>query len=202
MLSVKRRKFSMIKDLIYSWNNTFQRTPPLGYLLRRSFPQRWFRIHSLPGGKRYPETNKERTDLLHRNQIGAQKVFSPGDSCLVIVAMVNMEANFASCPCIRNFGLRRIDGWAQLYKGIPEFEQEVENFEFYAAEKTWEISEMPEILTAVSNEKIDPILFYNQKKARVFCPYDGGADLIFECEKERDSAKADLISIAPENGLW
>lgn len=191
-----------IKNLVESWNITFQATPPLGYLLRKTFSDRWIRIHSLPNGKRYPETDKEKADLLCRNLIGAHKIFSSGDPCLVILAAVDIETNFSSCPKIKNLGLKKVDGWSEFYKRMPEYEQEVENLEFYVAEKTWEISEISEILLAVSDEKIDPILFYNQKKLRVFCPYDGGADLIFECAKEKDFAKAYLTSIAPENGLW
>jgi hypothetical protein len=35
------------------WNNHYPEAPPVGFLLRQVYSDRWLRIHSLPGSKRY-----------------------------------------------------------------------------------------------------------------------------------------------------
>jgi hypothetical protein len=48
------------------WASNYPRAAPLGYLVRQLYPERWFRIHSLPDSKRYPETEAELQLLLER----------------------------------------------------------------------------------------------------------------------------------------
>lgn len=39
---------------------------PVAHLMREHFPECWLRIHSLPGSKRYPESDAEREIVFER----------------------------------------------------------------------------------------------------------------------------------------
>ena len=48
----------------------FVDTYPVSFLMREAHPECWFRIHSLPEGKRYPESDAEWETLLARHREG------------------------------------------------------------------------------------------------------------------------------------
>ena len=54
------------KEFEIFWESNYPDCPAIGYLLRKAFPDRWFRIHSLPESKRYPENEEDRKILLVR----------------------------------------------------------------------------------------------------------------------------------------
>jgi hypothetical protein len=49
------------------WNFRYQGCPPLRYLLRKTYPERWLRIHSLPTANRYATHPGEAAQLLRRH---------------------------------------------------------------------------------------------------------------------------------------
>lgn len=50
------------------WTSRFVRLPPLGHKLRRELPYRWLRIHSLPGSKRYADSEADYQEILSRQR--------------------------------------------------------------------------------------------------------------------------------------
>jgi hypothetical protein len=48
------------------WTTNYPGTIPLSRCFKHDYPERWFRIHSLPESKRYAETNEEWEILLSR----------------------------------------------------------------------------------------------------------------------------------------
>src|SRR5690242_3897509 len=51
------------------WQQVYPNSPPIGYLLRQEYEDRWFRIHTLPESKRYPETEAEYQEILRRHNL-------------------------------------------------------------------------------------------------------------------------------------
>ena len=49
-----------------SWRRDFPGVPPIGHLARARFPDRWLRIHSLPGSKRYSESRDDELEVSRR----------------------------------------------------------------------------------------------------------------------------------------
>lgn len=60
------------------WANEYPACPPIGFLLREKYKDRWFRIHSLPGSKRYPENDDEMREVLHRHNAILDALLPPG----------------------------------------------------------------------------------------------------------------------------
>ena len=70
-----------IKD---RWQSLADQTPPIGYILRYLFKACWLRIHSLPKGKRYADSEVERTELLKRYTAIFNDCFSSSDPYLIV----------------------------------------------------------------------------------------------------------------------
>ena len=45
----------MPDDFEAYWRKAFPDCDPAGYMLREQLPERWWRLHSLPLSKRYPD---------------------------------------------------------------------------------------------------------------------------------------------------
>ncbi len=55
-----KEEFNKFRSLAYP------NTPPISHRFKDDYNDRWFRIHSLPNSKRYPDTENERNILLMR----------------------------------------------------------------------------------------------------------------------------------------
>ncbi len=66
------------------WAERFGEVLPLGYKLRSAFPDRWFRIHSLPESKRYANDDREYDILIERQRVLADEVLGPRAPCLLV----------------------------------------------------------------------------------------------------------------------
>ena len=49
----------MDREFLAHWKAWYPDSPPLAFALREIYPDLWLRIHSLPQGKRYAETDSE-----------------------------------------------------------------------------------------------------------------------------------------------
>ena len=49
-------------DFLETWAEWFPDAPPVGFLLREAVPDRWLRIHSLTGSRRYPASAWDHAD--------------------------------------------------------------------------------------------------------------------------------------------
>jgi hypothetical protein len=57
---------------------------PLGWMMRESAPDTWVRFHSLPGSKRYPETDAEWRTVLERANSLATECLGIGQTCWLV----------------------------------------------------------------------------------------------------------------------
>lgn len=51
------------------WTDEFGDNLPVASELKWKFEQRWFRIHTLPDSKRYPDNESEYDEILRRHNI-------------------------------------------------------------------------------------------------------------------------------------
>ena len=69
------------------------------------------------------------------------------------------------------------------------FHEGEEQFEFFALNITWRSGAFDELLLAVAQERVGPILFANIENRSIYAPYDGGADLFFPSSAAAELAK-------------
>jgi len=116
------------------WNEQFPDSPPVGFMLRQAYPQRWLRIHSLPESKRFAETKEEYTELLLRHNIVATETLGEGSRCYLIQG------------CWGKPGERQ-DGW------IVAIESEALDIQFGVVETIWSYRQHEGLLREVADCK-------------------------------------------------
>jgi hypothetical protein len=67
-----------------AWSQSFPKSPPVRHLLRRIYPDRSVRVHSLPKAKRLPESANEESELLTRHLAIAHRMLANGPCALVV----------------------------------------------------------------------------------------------------------------------
>jgi len=173
-----------LEAFISQWEAWYPSTPPVGYLLRDAQQELWLRIHSLPGGKRRATTERDKEELIRRHRMVAQALRGQSPTFVAISAAVTPPERV---PVLRKLGFVHAAGWVGRYKALSEdLSDTLQPFEFYVAEDGFDAGRFSEIVIAVADDLLDPILFVNPQDERVYAPYEGGADLFTRTVKERD----------------
>ncbi len=168
-------------ELLVAWRRSYDGAPPLARVLRERFRRRWFRVHSLPAGKRYATTDDERAELLRRQNALVTDVLGDGTPCRFIFGYYGEEAQLPA------------DVVSALRALAPEFlttidprdAGTVEAYPLMLASITWEPGSLDPILLAVADDVLETPLLVSSDLQRVIAPYDGGVDVIVETPERR-----------------
>lgn len=154
---------------IEAWNKHFPNVPMLGWELRNHKPELWFRLHSLPEWKRYPESIEESRTVLERHNSIAADVLGQQIELYLYWHWVD--------------SFHGIKGTKTMDFSDGDFETSL-----YAANVgTWQREKFDSVTLAVANDEIDQILFLNPDNGSVYAPYDGGVDIyVFNPETKNE----------------
>jgi hypothetical protein len=168
------------------WAAWYPGSLPVGYLLGEAHRARWLRIHSLPGSRRYPESDEDWAELLHRHNRVATDLLGDGGHCVVVVP--SYGPGFVAELRLRDrLGLRLL---ALVRDDFPESgEPEDQALDLYAAPAAWAPGAFDDVLRWRASDETGPIMFVARETGRAYAPYDGGADLFFPSSAERDEAR-------------
>lgn len=160
------------------WTERFGDTLPLGHALRSSFPDRWFRIHSLPESKRYANDDGERRVLLDRQELLADEVLGQKEPCFIVTPYediaLGMKRKLAEFPN-QTFSCE--------LRGTDEPEEP--DISCLVAEVSWDATDMKPALLAIAQDQLRA-LWINRNTNAIFAPYDGGVDVVLESRAQRD----------------
>lgn len=156
------------------WNTLFPETSPAGFLLRQAHQHRWLRIHSLPESKRYANTETEYAELLTRHNAVATHTLGQNSPCYLIEGYW-VEQGMHAGEWIAN--LAKCD----------------EILRFETSNLIWKSGQHDRLLCDIADCKRTNIVFGSRETNCIYAPYDGGADLIFRNEQERDERKQRYI---------
>ena len=181
------------------WQDHFPAIGPVAYLMRGIYSKRWIRIHSLPESKRYPETEKEKQEILKRHlQVASYTLGNPSPSYLSLSLFNDYPiSNYAEFSWYQNL---------QLNERIKTFESS-ENLEDFLvshiSEVDWNEGDWRSLILDVAEDRAPHALFICKKNGRVYAPYDGGADIFLENEDEIQKFKSSFADwLSPhEHGL-
>jgi hypothetical protein len=174
------------------WDSNYTGTVPISHYFKHDYPDRWFRIHSLPQSKRYADSDQEWSILLHRqNQIITDLIGEKSNFLLVTgehmiegyteLHPLEEAGSIAQMPLI---SLDKID----LHKLSPD---EYEPGTFYQpmfSEQIW----VPQIFDSLLRDiALDNLcaFFISIEKELMIAPYDGGVDFILKNSEKRDIYK-------------
>ncbi len=174
-----------MKSISAEWKANFGLVPPLGYLCREAFPDRWIRIHSLPESKRYPESEAEMAEVCRRHNEIATNVFGLNGECILVIG------RYAYPPGVVDvFAYADIPPSLKLDPSMPSWIDDESRGEFYVRRTTWAPGKFDRLLRDVADEEEVNVLFFSPTRSSIYSPYDGGADLILP--------NADMVTAAKE----
>jgi hypothetical protein len=173
------------------WTSRYPNTIPISYRFRDNYPDRWFRIHSLPQSQRYAETDSEWITLLTRqNQIITELL---GEDSNIII--VTGEFNWGErVPFITNeeevfksYSFTRLDN-IDLYKLIPDDYDKGEIYRPAFAETIWKQNKHDKLLREIAVDSVR-VFFASIDNNIIIAPYDGGIDIVLKDTMTRDNYK-------------
>lgn len=139
---------------------------PIAFHMRHAVPDAWFRIHSLPESKRYPENEEEWDILLQRHRELTERVLVEGSRCRVHYTLFNDRG----IP---------LDLHPQLSWTSPRAQRYSDDDATYtqAAETTWHFDTFREWIRLRSDDDFGWLSFHSLDTDAIYAPYDGGADV-------------------------
>lgn len=72
-------------DFMARWERWYPHAPPVGFLLRESYGDRWLRIHTMQESKRTPSSGWDYAELVRRYNTVAEHVLGDRSPCALVV---------------------------------------------------------------------------------------------------------------------
>ncbi len=189
-----RGEMLSIKEFRNHWEILYGKTLPLGYRLREAFPSRWFRIHTLPESKRYPETESETLEILRRHNTVLSDLLEPESDIVFVTTTYSFQATPE--PPDAEYALENLEKLEWLR---TEVDDEVYSH-FWVSQHVWTPGMLDSALRKVMNDEMRFIISSMGQKC-VYAPYDGGADIITELPEQRNAMKekySSWLSVHPK----
>ena len=174
------------------WMNRYPGSVPISYTFRHDYPDRWFRIHSLPNSKRYPDNEDEWTILLNRQNTIITDILEDGSKLLILTGDYHFKEHTELHPIedvdsIKEFSFNKIDN-IDLHKLWPE---EYDNGQFFRplfCDSIWSPGKFDNVLRDIAQDSVRAFLVSVDNDV-LLIPYDGGVDLILNDTATRDKYK-------------
>ena len=174
------------------WDAIYPGVLPISYTFKHNYPNRWLRIHSLPGSKRYPSNDSDWTILFNRQNtiitdiIGndAKIVIVTGDYFYEGLTELHPIEAVTSIKAFSFFKLDEID----LHKIYPE---QYESGQFYRpifCTEFWQNGKFNDVLKDIAEDQLRAF-FISIDKECIIAPYDGGIDILLRDTDTRDKCK-------------
>lgn len=177
-------------EFLAFWRAHYGDCPPAGFLLLETFPDRWFRVHSLPESKRYADTAREMSALLARHNTVASDVLGDGSPCVLVTKTeYNARVGRAARGQVQlaRLGLQPL---VVVTTNNPKETGSGWSIPLAHARLVWQPGALDDVLVDVANALLGPFLIVSESTGRVYAPYDGGADLFLVSEVEREEFRA------------
>lgn len=170
--------------MLQLWDANFSACAPIGSQLRIAFPERWVRFHYLPGSKRYADTETDIATALHR--YGA--VLDDVNQSRQAVVLVTTGYSSSNRPTRSYPTLAEIDGTAVPWRTMQmeDAGQDSSFWHFYASNHAWKPVHLNTLLRLVIDDELANLSIVAEDCSWVFCPYQGGMDVILANVKRRN----------------
>lgn len=172
--------------LTQQWRSSFGETPPLSDWMRWEHSARWFRIHSLPGSKRYAENKAEKGIVLERANAIATYLFANDSDIWMISSTTSdyrTECENDQHDVVNLFGLSYWREWTEP-EDDPEHRIEWTSF---ASKVGWSSGKFDNLISRIADDEEHLVLWFSSKSGAVFAPYDGGVNVWAENEEQVSS---------------
>ncbi len=174
------------------WTSTYPETLPIQHFFKHDYPDRWFRIHSLPQSKRYADTEEEWNILLTRQNTIITDILGDNVEGFLVTGDYNYneptEAHITEQElCFLNLLFQRLND-IDLFELSPEQYDKGQVYRPAFAETVWKPHQHDSLLRDIADDKIRAFFISPEKKA-IAAPYDGGIDFVLKDKETRDFYK-------------
>lgn len=175
-------------EFIDYWNREFPESLPINHELKYVYPDRWFRIHSLPESKRYAENESEYQIIFNRQNTLINDLFGDNSGIITSFGLYTEDLSNDNYKELNEFWEFDKVQTISLHKERPnEYEDEM-YFDIYIKADQWKMNSKNEILKAIADDEIRA-MFICPSKDCIIAPYDGGVDIIVDSTEKRDELK-------------
>jgi hypothetical protein len=171
------------------WVRAYPASPPIGFLLREKYHDSWFRIHSLPRSKRYPENDGEMLEVLHRHNAVLDALLQPHNDFVLLTTGYSDEPTPVMPKLLQTDSTLR---------GSSSFAFTVTSdtgspfWHFFVTLLNWHRGCLDSVLAQIATDTIADILVIGVEQNCAYHPYDGGGDIIVRNDEARTALKQTL----------
>ena len=177
------------REFIDYWYKEYPESFPINHELKWMYPDRWFRIHSLPESKRYADSADEYEIILDRQNQLINDLIGEEPEVAISFGLYSNDITNNSYKELTDFGEFLKVLTIDLHKERPEEYEDEMYFDIYVKTEKWKNGNRNEILKAIADDKIRAMFISSADKC-VIAPYDGGVDVIVNSTENRDRLKA------------
>jgi hypothetical protein len=175
-----------------AWNSSWDGCPPAAHLLRRRFPGRWLRFHTLPESKRYATSEAEHAEILRRHHLLLAALLggiAPSTQALVAITC---SWSATSQPTARDVAVAATTPGAVHWRSDdlatdPGFHSWQHH---YVSETSLDDLALDDLLLCVADDMTDGVIMTNTTCGWAFHPYDGGVDVFAGSLQDRNRLAA------------
>ena len=174
-----------------SWRRRFPGCEPVAHTMRRAFPNRWVRFHSLPGSQRYPDNEAEFATLLARHNLVLGSLTHAGETLALLTTGYSRTAE----PVRDNDVLLAVDPDAVPWRTVAIHEHDTNFAErsfwhVFASRRPWFPGGFDPVVRLVAGGGLSNVMIVPLDCRWLLHPYDGGMDVILDTGAARDALAA------------
>lgn len=169
------------------WRQHYGNAPPLSFALREAFPERWLRFHALPGSRRYPNSDADRTGILLRANTLASETLGEGACWLVQPGAPEL-----------GWPVETANSWSRYnLSHIATYEHDEVAWPAYTAPTSFRHGAYDDLLLDVAENRAFRTLWVAEN-GHTFAPYDGGFDIFMNSRSDLDPMRSRHIKWLPD----
>lgn len=176
-------------EFIDYWNKEYPESFPINHELKWNYPDRWFRIHSLPESKRYADNEDEYKIILARQNKLINDLIGQESEVVISFGLYSNDITNDNYKELTDFGEFLKVLTIDLHKERPEEYEDEMYFDIFVKTEKWESGKRDGVLKAIADDEVRA-MFVSQSKKCVIAPYDGGVDVIVDSTEKRDRLKS------------
>lgn len=179
------------KEFNKQWILNYPNTVPISHLFKQDYADRWFRIHSLPDSKRYPDNEKEWKILLKRQNEIITDLFGFDSKVILVAGEYNWGERTAHITnekeVFKDYHFSMLDN-IDLFKLNSDDYDEIDVYRPAFAETLWSPYQHDKLLREIASDNTRAF-FVSFDLTIIAAPYDGGIDFVLKDSLTRDIYK-------------
>ena len=169
------------------WQQKWPACPPVADDIKHFYEDKWLRMHSLPGGKRYPENDKEYSSLILRHQTILNEI-KISNTMTVILANWTNEHDGANVRWPEGYDMpKNLQYWQTIDESLEEDDEEFKSYcHLFVYQFEWQSGSLDRLFRYVAEDRLAGVIIAPEDLSWLYHPYDGGADVFFSTIAKKD----------------